>query len=128
MVQNSTIHFPVEYRRKDQKEIKMAIKLTAVKNVKSERGVGRKATEPKVRVTENGQLAFNSLAMVPFVGSIYAYALTGSDKTGNIVQIMAVPKITADTKFPVLMGRKSGINRTLSSSTGTQLIRTWGVL
>ena len=94
-----TIHFPLEGQRKNGKVINMKIQL--VKNVKSERGVGRKATEPRIRVSENGQVSFNALAMEPFTGVLYGYAGVSSDKSGTIVQINPAPKLTENTKFPV---------------------------
>ena len=67
----TTIHYPVEGWRENPlpfgKEIDMTLKFQ--KKVFTQRGGGgRQATEPMVRISENGQLSFNKLAIEPSEG------------------------------------------------------------
>lgn len=85
----------------------MSIKFT--KKIVSTRGAGRVATEPQVRVAENGQLGFNSLAMKVLEGMKLGIWGTDAEDGGakrkeTTCQLKA---ITQPKSFPVKVAGES---------------------
>jgi hypothetical protein len=95
----TTIHYPLQGRSsKNLKEFNMQI--VVEKRVASAIGVGRAgATEPKVRIAENGQVTFNSLAMKVLEGR--TYATIGFDPAEGVCELKAIKFPTEPPKFPV---------------------------